>query len=44
MLFRVSVEVDMLYGRNRLIPANQTYTARYPNVQVSLRLSDEIVN
>jgi DNA-binding transcriptional LysR family regulator len=33
-----------LYGRNRLIPAIQTYTTRYPNVQVSLRLSDHMVN
>jgi DNA-binding transcriptional LysR family regulator len=41
-LLRISA--PMLYGRNRLIPAIQTYTARYPNVQVSLRLSDGIVN
>ncbi|MDH4449027.1 MAG: LysR family transcriptional regulator [Rhodoferax sp.] len=41
-LLRLSA--PMLYGRNRLIPAIQTYIARYPNVQVSLRLSDQIVN
>jgi DNA-binding transcriptional LysR family regulator len=34
----------MLYGRNRLIPAIQTYISRYPNVQVTLRLSDQMVN
>jgi DNA-binding transcriptional LysR family regulator len=41
-LLRVSA--PMLYGRNRLIPAIQTFTTRYPNVQVSLRLSDQMVN
>jgi DNA-binding transcriptional LysR family regulator len=41
-LLRMSA--PMLYGRNRLIPAIQTYLARYPNVQVSLLLSDQIVN
>ncbi len=38
------ISAPMLYGRNRLIPAIQTYIARYPNVQVSLRLSDQLVN
>jgi DNA-binding transcriptional LysR family regulator len=41
-LLRLSA--PMLYGRGRLIPAIQTYIERYPNVQVSLRLSDQIVN
>ena len=41
-LLRVSA--PMLYGRNRLIPAIQTYTERYPKVQVSLHLSDQRVN
>lgn len=41
-LLRLSA--PMLYGRNRLIPAIQTYITRYPNVQVSLRLSDQMVN
>jgi DNA-binding transcriptional LysR family regulator len=41
-LLRISA--PMLYGRNRLMPAIQAYIGRYPNVQVSLRLSDERVN
>lgn len=41
-LLRVSA--PMLYGRNRLIPAIQTYISRYPNVQVSLLLSDQRIN
>lgn len=38
------ISAPTLYGRNRLIPAIQAYSERNPNVQVSLRLSDRLVN
>lgn len=41
-LLRISAPV--LYGRNRLIAAIQTYTQLYPEVRVSLHLSDQMVN
>jgi DNA-binding transcriptional LysR family regulator len=41
-LLRVSA--PMLYGRDRLIPAIEDFIARYPKVQVSLRLTDALVN
>lgn len=41
-LLRVSA--PMLYGRDRLIRAINDYLARYPKVQLSLRLTDTLVN
>jgi DNA-binding transcriptional LysR family regulator len=41
-LLRVSA--PMLYGRDRMIPTIQDFIARYPKVQVSVRLTDALVN
>ncbi len=41
---KLTISAPLLYGRDRLMRCVQTFTERYPSVQINLRLTDALVN